>query len=131
MQSSMLLQDRDSLGALADSIKVFEGGVIMISHNAGALLLQLLLQHPTHVPLAVIGLPPSCSLPVCLAALFAAITREADIRPCSCHSWLARRCPFPSSASSCRPGLSVLLIHGLSVTAPLELFCRQMFPQSL
>ena len=35
MRFSMLLQDRDSLGALADSIKVFEGGVIMISHNAG------------------------------------------------------------------------------------------------
>ena len=29
--------DRDSLGALADSIKVFEGGVVMISHNNGAL----------------------------------------------------------------------------------------------
>jgi hypothetical protein len=28
--------DRDSLGALADSIKVFEGGVVMISHNNGA-----------------------------------------------------------------------------------------------
>lgn len=28
--------DRDSLGALADSIKLFEGGVVMISHNAGA-----------------------------------------------------------------------------------------------
>lgn len=28
--------DRDSLGALADAIKVFEGGVVMISHNAGA-----------------------------------------------------------------------------------------------
>lgn len=26
--------DRDSLGALADAIKVFEGGVVMISHNA-------------------------------------------------------------------------------------------------
>lgn len=28
--------DRDSLGALADSIKLFEGGVVMISHNNGA-----------------------------------------------------------------------------------------------
>lgn len=27
--------DRDSLGALADAIKVFEGGVVMISHNSG------------------------------------------------------------------------------------------------
>ena len=28
--------DRDSLGALAEGIKSFDGGVIMISHNAGA-----------------------------------------------------------------------------------------------
>ena len=29
--------DRDSLGALAEGIRTFDGGVIMISHNAGAL----------------------------------------------------------------------------------------------
>ena len=28
--------DRDSLGALAEGIKSFDGGVIMISHNSGA-----------------------------------------------------------------------------------------------
>ena len=28
--------DRDSLGALAEGIRTFDGGVIMISHNAGA-----------------------------------------------------------------------------------------------
>lgn len=28
--------DRDSLGALAEGIKTFDGGVIMISHNSGA-----------------------------------------------------------------------------------------------
>ena len=27
--------DRDSLGALAEGIRTFDGGVIMISHNAG------------------------------------------------------------------------------------------------
>ena len=27
--------DRDSLGALAEGIKSFDGGVIMISHNSG------------------------------------------------------------------------------------------------
>ena len=35
--------DRDSLGALAEGIRTFDGGVIMISHNAGAAQFP---QHP-------------------------------------------------------------------------------------
>ena len=35
--------DRESLGALADAIKEFGGGVVMISHNSGEPMLQFCL----------------------------------------------------------------------------------------
>jgi ATPase subunit of ABC transporter with duplicated ATPase domains len=58
--------DRDSLGALAEGIRTFDGGVIMISHNAGAVL-----RHAT--PHQMLHLCPHLRVARALASVTAAV----------------------------------------------------------